>query len=193
MLPITVDLTHAHVILVGDGQAACRRIERLDDAGATSLEVYGANPTPTLVEAAGRRLRRRLPRASEIARARLVFLADVADPASAEILRMARDAGALVNVEDDPGRSDFHSPAVLRRGDLSVAISTNGKSPALAALMRRSLESRLGPEWAAHLEEIASLRRGWRQAGAGAAVIGCWTTEWAARRGWLAAAGEQPQ
>ena len=94
---------------------------------------------------------------------------------------MAHAAGVLVNVEDDPGRSDFHSPSVLHRGDLTVAISTNGKSPALAALLRRVLESRLGPEWAALVAEIGSLRRGWRKAGADPAAIGRWTTEWAAR------------
>jgi precorrin-2 dehydrogenase / sirohydrochlorin ferrochelatase len=191
MLPITVDLGHVRVILVGGGEAACRRLDRLEEAGAGALEVYAADAIPALVEAAGGRLRRRLPRAPEVAQAQLVFLADVADPAAAEILRVARGAGALVNVEDDPRRSDFHSPSVFRRGDLSVAISTNGKSPALAALMRKALESRLWPEWAAYVEEIALLRRGWRQAGADPAAIGRWTTQWVARHGWLAAAREE--
>jgi precorrin-2 dehydrogenase len=193
MLPITVDLERVRVILVGEGAAARRRLERLDDAGAASLEVYAANPISSLVDVAGQRLRRRLPDASEVAQAQLVFLAEVPDPAAAEILRLARSAGALVNVEDDPRRSDFHSPSVFRRGDLSVAISTNGKSPALAVLMRRGLENRLGPEWAANVEEIAALRRGWRQAGATAAAIGRWTAVWAGRHGWFIAADEQPR
>ena len=187
MLPITVDLAHVRVILVGDGEAARRRLERLDEAGAALLEVYSANPIPALVAAAGLRLRGRLPRAPEVAQAQLVFLADVADPAAAEILRMARAAGVLVNVEDDPGRSDFYSASVLRRGDLTVAISTNGKSPALAALLRRTLENQLGPEWAALVAEIGSLRRGWRKAGADSTAIGRWTTKWVARNGWFAA------
>lgn len=190
MLPITLDLRRVRVILVGDGEVAFRRLERLDEAGAVLLEVFAANPVPSMVEAAGRRLRHRLPRASEVARAQLVFLAGVHDPAAAEILHVARGAGALVNVEDDPQHSDFHSPSVFRRGDLSVAISTNGKSPALAGLVRRTLESRLGPEWAARVEEIASLRRDWRQTGADGAAISRWTAEWAARHGWL---GEQPR
>jgi precorrin-2 dehydrogenase/sirohydrochlorin ferrochelatase len=187
MLPITIDLAHVRILLVGDGEAARRRLERLDEAGAVAVEVYAADPIPALVEAAGRRLRRRLPKAAEIARAQLIFLAEVADPAAAEILHMARAAGVLVNVEDDPRRSDFHSPSVLRRGDLTVAISTNGKSPALAALIRGALESRLGPEWAGHADEIGALRRGWREAGADAATVGRWTAEWAARNGWFSA------
>lgn len=192
MLPITVDLRSAHVILVGDREAACRRLEHLNAAGAGSLEVYAVNPIQALVEAAGKRLRRRLPCAAEIAMAQLVFLADVPDPAGVEILRLAHDAGRLVNIEDDLRRSDFHMPSVLRRGDLTVAISTNAKSPALSALIRRVLESRLGPEWAERVEEIASLRRDWRDAGANAGAISRLTGEWADRQGWFGALHQPP-
>ena len=105
---------------------------------------------------------------------------------------MAQAAGVLVNVEDDRRRSDFHSAAVFRRGDLTVAISTNGKSPGLAALMRRMLEHRFGPEWELRLDRIAALRAGWRAAGADPAAIGRWTQEWVSRHGWLDAAPPRP-
>jgi len=133
----------------------------------------------------GRRLRRRLPLSAEIVRAQLVFVAGVADPAAAEIRRTAQAAGVLVNVEDDRPRSDFHSTAVFRRGELTVAISTNGKSPGLAALLRRMLEQRFASAWGIRLDEIAALRQGWRAAGADPAAIGRWTQAWADRRGWL--------
>ncbi|MGH7116749.1 MAG: precorrin-2 dehydrogenase/sirohydrochlorin ferrochelatase family protein, partial [Stellaceae bacterium] len=173
------------VLLIGDGDAAHRRLRLLDEAGAGEIEVYAPAPGPALAAAAGARLRRRLPRRAEIARAQLVFVAGVADPDAAQIRRMAQAEGVLVNVEDDVRRSDFHSAAVIRRGDLSVAISTNGRSPGLAALMRRVLEQRIGPEWKLHLDEIAALRVGWREAGADPTAIGRWTQEWADRRGWL--------
>lgn len=192
MLPITVDLAQVRVILVGAGAAARRRLARLDEAGAVALEIYAAAAEPALAEAAGPRLRRHLPRPAEIARAQLVFLAGVSDPAAAEICRVAQSAGVLVNVEDDRRRSDFHSPSVFRRGDLTVAISTNGRSPGLAALMRQMLERRFGPEWDVYLDEIAALRQGWREAGADHAAIGRWTAEWAGRRGWLDAAAANP-
>ena len=89
-------------------------------------------------------------------------------------------------------RSDFHSAAVFRRGDLTVAISTNGKSPGLAALMRRVLEHRIGPKWEIRLDEIAALRQGWREAGADPAAIGRWTQEWVDRHGWLDPASSDP-
>jgi precorrin-2 dehydrogenase / sirohydrochlorin ferrochelatase len=185
MLPISVDLTQIRVVLVGDGAAARRRLALLDEAGAGALEIYAPCPDLPLAHAAGARLRRRLPLSAEIARAQLVFVAGVPDPAAAEIRRAAQAAGVLVNVEDDRRCSDFHSAAVFRRGDLTVAISTNGKSPGLAALMRQMLEHRLGSEWELRLDQVAALRQGWRAAGVDPSAIGRWTQEWAERRGWL--------
>jgi precorrin-2 dehydrogenase / sirohydrochlorin ferrochelatase len=185
MLPISVDLAQIRVVLVGDGGAAQRRLMLLDEAGAGALEIYAPSPEPALAAAAGARLRRRLPLAGEIARVQLVFIAGVPDPGAEEICRVAKAAGVLINVEDDRRLSDFHSAAVIRRGDLTVAISTNGRSPGLAALMRSVLEPRIGPEWEMHLDEIAALRQGWREGGANPTAIGRWTAEWVDRRGWL--------
>jgi precorrin-2 dehydrogenase/sirohydrochlorin ferrochelatase len=185
MLPITIDLARVRVMLVGEGEAAHRRLARLDEAGAVPLEIYAPAPDPALVAAAGARLRPRLPAPREIARAQLVFIAGLADPAAAGIADVATAAGGLVNVEDDRARSDFYSPSVLRRGDLTVAVSTEGKSPGLAALVRRDLERHLGPEWAARVAEIGRLRAGWRGTGADAATIRRRTVEWAAAHGWL--------
>jgi precorrin-2 dehydrogenase len=192
MLPISVDLAQIRVVPVGDGAAAHRRLALLDEAGAGSLEIYAPSPDPALALAAGARLRRRLPLPAEIARAQLVFVSGVPDPAAAEIRGAAQAAGVLINVEDDRRRSDFHSAAVFRRGDLTVAISTNGKSPGLAALMRRMLEQRFEAAWEIRLDEIAALRQGWRQAGADPAAIGRWTQEWVDRRGWLDPASSDP-
>ncbi len=184
MLPISVDLARIDAILVGSGAAARRRLALLDEAGAAALAVYAPEACSALAEKAGARLRRRWPRRAEIGRARLVFLAGVPDPPAAAIVAAARRSGALVNVEDDGRRSDFHSASVLRRGDLTVAVSTNGKSPGLAALMRRLLERLIGPEWEGQTGEIAALRRTWRSAGADEAAVGRWTKAWAARRCW---------
>jgi siroheme synthase-like protein len=70
-----------------------------------------------------------------------------------EVSRAARARGVLRNVMDDPDRCDFAAPAVLRRGDLIIAVSTGGRSPALASRLRRLLEERFGPEW----EELVAL------------------------------------
>ena len=185
MLPISVDLAQVRVILVGDGAAARRRLALLDEAGATALEIFAPTPEPSLAALAGVRLQQRLPRSEEIARAGLVFVAGVGAPIATEICRVARAARVLVNVEDDREKSDFHSAAVIRRGDLTVAVSTGGKSPGLAALMRRELEDRIGPEWDERTGEVAALRQAWRASGADPAAVGRRIREWAARRRWL--------
>jgi precorrin-2 dehydrogenase / sirohydrochlorin ferrochelatase len=188
MLPISVDLTQIRVILVGGGGAARRRLALLDEAGAGALEIYAPSPEPALAAAAGPRLRRRLPRPEEIARAQLIFVSGGSEPVAAEIRRVAQAAGVLVNVEDDRRHSDFHSAAVFRRGDLTVAISTNGRSPGLAALMRRMLEERFSPEWEVRLDQLATMRQSWCEAGADSVAISRWTEEWVAGHGWLDAA-----
>jgi precorrin-2 dehydrogenase/sirohydrochlorin ferrochelatase len=192
MLPISLDLAKLRVMLVGGGPPLLRRLELLEEAGAEALEIYAPDPEPGLVAIADARLRRRLPEVPEIARVRLVFVAGVEKPIAEEIRRVAQAAGVLINVEDDRARSDFHSAAVIRRGDLVVAVSTNGKSPGLAALMRQMLERRIGPEWGTRLDRIAALRKTWRESGAGAAAIGRRTREWAARHGWLDPSREPP-
>ena len=107
MLPITVDVARVRVVLVGNGDAARRRLALLDRAGARRLEVYSTAPGPELAAAAGVRLRRRLPRDDEIARAQLLFLAAVGEGVASRLRQIADRAGVVLNIEDDIARSDF--------------------------------------------------------------------------------------
>jgi precorrin-2 dehydrogenase/sirohydrochlorin ferrochelatase len=75
------------------------------------------------------------------------------------IARAARERGVLVNVMDDVPNCDFAAPAILRRGDLVLAISTGGASPAVARKVREALELRYGSEWGETLAVIAEVRR----------------------------------
>jgi precorrin-2 dehydrogenase / sirohydrochlorin ferrochelatase len=183
MLPITVDVTRVRIVLVGNGGAARRRLMLLDRAGAKHVAVYADAPEPGLVAAARDRLHRRLPTGEEVARAQLVFLAELGEPAASQLRHIADGARALLNVEDDIAHSDFHSPAVVRRGDLIVAISTGGKCPGLAAAIRRRIEESFGPDWDAQLERVAVLRAGWRKDGHDGAAIARFTTMWLDRHG----------
>ena len=70
----------------------------------------------------------------------------------------ARLRGILVNTADEPSRCDFIIPALVRRGDLTVAISTAGKSPALASRLRTQLEAMLGPEYGRLVEVLGRWR-----------------------------------
>ena len=186
MLPITIDAGRVRIALVGNGEAARRRLGLLDRAGAKRVDVYAEAPEPDLAAAAGDRLHRRLPSGEEIARAQLVFLAEVGEPGASQLRHIANSAGVLLNIEDDLSHSSFHSPAVVRRGDLTLAISTGGKSPGLAAALRRQVEASLGPGWDTRLDRIAMLRAGWRDAGHDGAAVARLTRMWLDRHGGFA-------
>jgi precorrin-2 dehydrogenase/sirohydrochlorin ferrochelatase len=135
---------------------------------------------------------RRLPRPAELAAAQLVFVADP-DPADrATLAAAARAAGVLVHVEDAPGLCDMQAPAVLRRGDLAIAVSTAGGSPGLATRICRFLGGLFGPEWTERLDEVAGLRRRWRETGAPPSVVARQTEAWVDRQGWLPPAAPAP-
>lgn len=88
-----------------------------------------------------------------------VCVASSDDPAERDaIARAARDRGVLINVLDDVPNCDFAAPAVVRRGELVVAISTGGRSPALARRLREELETQFGDEWAEVLEVLREVR-----------------------------------
>lgn len=78
---------------------------------------------------------------------------------NATIFHEARQRNILCNVVDDPEYCDFYYPAVVRRGDLQIAISTNGHSPALAQRIRRELEIQFGPEYGEWLEALGRTRQ----------------------------------
>jgi precorrin-2 dehydrogenase/sirohydrochlorin ferrochelatase len=71
----------------------------------------------------------------------------------------ARARGVLVNVMDDVKNCDFAAPAIVRRGDLVIAISTGGKSPALAKRLREELSQRFGPEWEEVMRLLGEVRQ----------------------------------
>jgi precorrin-2 dehydrogenase/sirohydrochlorin ferrochelatase len=82
-----------------------------------------------------------------------------ADPATrAAIYRAARERGVLTNVMDDVAHCDFAAPAIVRRGDLTIAVSTGGRSPALARRLREDFDRDFGPEWAEALEVLGGVR-----------------------------------
>ena len=91
-----------------------------------------------------------------------IFLAVVATASSAvngSIYREAQTRGVLCNVVDVPELCDFYYPAVVRRGDLQIAISTSGQSPSLAQKLRKQLELQFGPGYARWVAELGETRK----------------------------------
>ena len=185
MYPIVLDLERVKVALVGNGRAAARRLGSLDAAGARNVLVFADEASEELERRAGARLVRRMPRAAELVEVKLLVIADAPDNEAAALAATARSMGILVNVEDRKPWCDFHHPSVTRRGDLLIAVSTNGKSPGLARRIRQYIERLFGPEWQGHVEEIAARRETWRARGADMPALMELTDELIEHRRWL--------
>jgi precorrin-2 dehydrogenase/sirohydrochlorin ferrochelatase len=170
MIPLFLDPAEVTVGLVGRGPLAERRLEWLRQGGAAP-QVFSDEPSPALTEAAGPDLALRLPNADDLKAIRVLWIADLPLELAEPLHQQAMALGVLANVEDVPHLCPFHTPAVVRRGRLSLAISTAGNSPAVASEVRARLE-RLFPEtWAAALDEIAAARKALRAEGADPAAL----------------------
>jgi siroheme synthase-like protein len=153
--PVSLDLTGRRAVVVGDDAVAQGKADPLLAAGA-QVTVIAAGPAGQLgrLERDGRAavLRRGFTPAD--LDGAFLCVAGSRDRAVREaVFAAARARGVLLNVMDDPDHCDFAAPAVVRRGELVIAVSTGGRSPALASRLRRLLEERFGPEW----EELAAL------------------------------------
>ncbi|MBI4333453.1 MAG: bifunctional precorrin-2 dehydrogenase/sirohydrochlorin ferrochelatase [Chloroflexi bacterium] len=153
--PIFLDLAGRKAVVVGGGEVAERKARGLRETGAT-VAVVSPSLTDGLAAMAGSseiRVEKREYRPGDLAGA-VVAIAATDDPEVNR--RVATDGaarGVLVNVVDDAGHSGFILPSVARRGDVVVAISTSGRSPALARKLRTEFQKYLDQE----MGEIAVL------------------------------------
>lgn len=141
-LPVQLVVAGRAAVVVGAAAEAAERVRELCAAGAVA-RAFCAQPGRALREAcheAGAVLAGRDPVEADLAGAAVVFYVD-RDPATAAQLRAwAAKAGALFSASDLPEHCDFLMPAIVRRGDLTIAVGTGGASPALAARLRAALE-----------------------------------------------------
>jgi precorrin-2 dehydrogenase/sirohydrochlorin ferrochelatase len=161
-----VDLGGKRCLVAGGGTVAERKATLLVECGA-NVEVVSPAATARLTALArgGRvRWRRRPVRTSDLTGAFLVVAATDDPEVNRQLAERVRKVGGLVNVADDPGACTFLVPAVVRRGELTIAISTGGGSPALAKKLRQRLEQTVGPEYEAFLAVLRAVRERTRQA-----------------------------
>jgi precorrin-2 dehydrogenase/sirohydrochlorin ferrochelatase len=158
--PIYLDITNRRCIVAGGGDVAERKVQRLLECGA-HVAVIGKTLTSWL------EIMKREGRIDHINDdydeaylhdAFLVIGATDRDDVNAKISMDARKRGIMINIVDDPDRCDFILPSLFQRGDLSVAISTGGKSPALAKKLREEMEGLYGPEYLILLNVLGTLR-----------------------------------
>jgi siroheme synthase-like protein len=172
--PIFLDLRGRRCIVVGGGRVAERKVKSLLRAGA-SVSVISPALTPRLALLARHKKIDLTPRAyrpgdlegylpsrqegSRGVRPLLVFAATDSPETQKAVHQDAEKIGALVNSADDAKESDFIVPASFAQGDLQVAISTSGASPALARRLRRQLQLTLGREYRDYLRFLREARK----------------------------------
>jgi precorrin-2 dehydrogenase/sirohydrochlorin ferrochelatase len=164
MIPIYLDPAATRIALVGRGRLTVRRLAWLREGGANP-DVWSDAPSIDLA-AASPELSPRLPKQTDIEGYHAIWIADLEQEEAATLARWARAAGVLVNVEDVVPLCDFHTPAVVRRGKLTLTAGTGGASPAVARAARERLEEAFPKVWADALEEIAEARAVLRSDGA---------------------------
>ena len=185
MFPVSLDLKVLRAAVAGEGSAARQRVRLLDEAGARDIRVFAPEAGAEMSEAAGDRLVDRLPTDADLDALDVLFIADLGEEEEQRLAGLARARKVLVNTEDVRPLCDFHVPAMVRRGDLLLAISTGGASPGLARRLKAHLGAAFGEEWADHINEIASARLRWREEGVPLPELGKRTNALIDEKGWL--------
>ena len=159
--PVFLDLKNRKCVVVGGGRVAERKIQNLRKAGA-AVTVVSPRLTPALErlkETKGIEHRRRAYKTGDLKAAFLAVAATDHRPTNEKVFREASARKIPVNAVDDPVHCTFIVPAVISRGDILIAISTGGRSPALAKALRKKLEREVGGEYSSLLKLIGAVRK----------------------------------
>ncbi len=158
--PINLDIKNRHCLVVGGGAVGTRKVTTLLECGAR-VTVVSPEPTPQLkkLAAAGSiQLKVRPYRSADLNDTFLVIGATDDDGLNRQVSDDANRVKTLCNIADRPEVCNFILPAIVRRGDLVLTVSTSGKSPALAKQLRCKLEAQFGQEYADFLRLMGAIR-----------------------------------
>jgi len=149
--PIFLNVAGKKCVIVGGGQVALRKAEALLDRGAVvqAISPDFCSELDRLAENGKITSLQRNYRSGDLHGAFIAIAATDDRGVNLAVAKHARETAVPVNVVDDPDNSDFIVPSCIRRGDVTIAISTAGRSPALARKIRSRLEKELGEEYAA--------------------------------------------
>jgi uroporphyrin-III C-methyltransferase/precorrin-2 dehydrogenase/sirohydrochlorin ferrochelatase len=161
LLPLFVKLRGRVVIVVGGGAAATARVRQLVDVGAqvTVVAPHVGEEAARLAAAVHRR-----PFVPADLDGAWLAVAAATPEVNAAVAAAAEERRLLVNAVDDPARATAFTAGVVRRGDATVAISTGGRAPVVAGLLREALEALLPADVARWVDLAEAERRGWKRA-----------------------------
>jgi len=136
--PIFLDVSGKKCLVVGDGREIAGKVAALLEAGADVVQVTA-----------------QAFKAADLADC---FLVITDQPDNSEVFRLAEEQKVLCNSVDDPEHCRFSFGSIHRQGDLSIAISTNGRAPALAVRLKERLQREIGPEYGDLLALLKTVR-----------------------------------
>ena len=148
--PVFLNVKGRKCAVIGGGQVALRKVTTLLEDGAR-VTVISPELCPELVSLAEKKeiiVLNREYRKGDLKGAFVAIAATDSSIINRQVAAEAREKSVLVNVVDDAGYSDFIAPSIVRRGDITIAISTSGQSPALARKLRTKIEKEFGEEYA---------------------------------------------
>ena len=161
LFPMFMKLAGKQCLVVGAGKVGEPKIVGLIDTGAR-IHVVAITASDQVREWAGAgkvELELRPFSPSDLDGKFLAVVATASRSLNELVYREAQQRGVLCNVVDVPELCDFFYPAVVRRGDLQIAISTAGQSPSLAQKLRQQLERQFGEGYTAWVEQLGATRR----------------------------------
>lgn len=161
LFPMFLKLEGKRCLVVGAGTVGAPKIVRLAETGAR-VSVIALEAREEINELAGEKkivLELRAFEANDLDGKFLAVVATASPALNQAIYEEAQRRGVLCNVVDVPELCDFYYPAVVQRGDLQIAISTNGQSPSLAQKLRQQLEKQFGPGYAPWVAELGATRK----------------------------------
>jgi precorrin-2 dehydrogenase / sirohydrochlorin ferrochelatase len=158
--PVYIQLREQPCVVIGGGKIAEGKVEGLMAVQA-KVTVISPNLTPRLLELAEQNqitFISRVYQPGDLTGAFVVICATDQAEINHQVWQEATANRQLVNVVDDTPRCNFIAPSILRKGDLTIAISTSGKAPALAVRLKEHLQREIGPEYERFLELAGELR-----------------------------------
>ena len=159
--PVYLDLAGKRAVVIGAGPLAITKVRSLIDAEA-QITVIAKKIYPhfkKFFKGIPLDIRQQSYKKECIERAALVIAATNDQDLNQQIFDDCKSLKILCNVVDIPDLCDFHVPATVRRGDLQIAISTNGKCPAYAAQLRRKFQELITHDHASFLEALEYIRQ----------------------------------
>lgn len=163
VFPAFLKLAGRRVVLVGGGRVAAGKLEGLLAAGA-EVTVVAPDIVDEIEQRGGIAIRRRPFKASDLDEAWWVVAAAPPE-VNRQVLAAAESRRVFVNAVDDPQHATAYAGGVVRREGVTIAISTDGRAPALAGLLREALDAWLPVDLGHWMSVADEARREWKQAG----------------------------